>query len=96
MGYGGADDFSFEGPEDDEFEIYIDVYDSGSVAYESFRGGNEGVEADAEADFVDYFVGVFGVDEVFDCADAGFCEVFGRDLDYVCYCYLEVMLMRHS
>lgn len=42
------------------------------------------METDAEADFVDYFVGVFGVDEVFDGAVAGFSEVFGRDLDYVC------------
>lgn len=46
------------------------------------------MESDAEADFVNYFVGVFCVDEVFDGSDAGFRKVLGCYLDYVCYCYL--------
>lgn len=46
------------------------------------------MEAEAETDFVDHFVGVFGVDEVFDGAGAGFVEVRGVDLYDVCEGYL--------
>lgn len=68
MRYGALKEFAFEGSEDDESEVDVDVYYAGSMTDEAFRGGNEGVEADAEADFVEDFVGVFGVDPVFDCA----------------------------
>lgn len=38
------------------------------------------VETDAETDFVDDFVGVFGVDVIFDRLRAGLFEVLRRDL----------------
>jgi hypothetical protein len=41
------------------------------------------VEADTEADFVQDFVGVFGVDPVFYCAGAGEGERGGWELDDV-------------
>jgi hypothetical protein len=37
---------------------------------------------------VDYFVGVFGIDVVFDCLGAAFFKVLWRDLDQVCDCDL--------
>jgi len=46
------------------------------------------VETDTQADFVDDFVGVLGVDPVFDGALAGFVEVRGEYLDNICYCDL--------
>jgi len=44
------------------------------VPDQALRAGDERVEADAEADFVQDLVGVFGVDPVFDGAGAGEAE----------------------
>lgn len=46
------------------------------------------MEANAEAGFVKHFVGVFGVDPVFDGAGAGEGEAGGRELDDVGKGYL--------
>lgn len=51
------------------------------------------MEADAEADFVQDFVGVFGVDPVFDGAGAGEGEAGGRELDDVGEGYLGALLV---
>ena len=51
------------------------------------------MEADAEADFVQDLVGVFGVDPVFDCARAGEAEGRGGELDYVRECDLWMQLV---
>jgi hypothetical protein len=67
-------DLASEGPEDDHAEVDVDVHDAVAVADEAFGAGDERVEADAEADFVQDFVGVFGVDPVFDGAGAGEAE----------------------
>lgn len=47
------------------------------------------MEADAEAGFVKNFVGVFGVDPVFDGAGAGEGEAGGRELDDIGEGYLR-------
>lgn len=83
MGDDAADDFAAPGPEDDELEVDVDVDDACAVADEALRGGDEGVKANAEAGLVEDFVGVFGVDPVFERAGAGFVEVGGVDLDGV-------------
>lgn len=77
-----------EGAEDDDAEVDVYVYDAVAVADEPFGAGDERVEADAEADFVQDFVGVFGVEPVFDCAGAGEGEARGGELDYVRECDL--------
>lgn len=69
------EDFTFEGSEDNHAEIDIDVYDAGAVADKTFAGLEYVVEGYAEAYAVDYFVGVFGVDIVFDCLRAALFEV---------------------
>lgn len=85
-GRGGDDarqDLAFAGPKDEEFEVDVDVDGSRAVADQALRGGEQGVEGDAEADFVQDFVGVFGVEVVFDRAGRGFGEVCGGEGDYV-------------
>lgn len=81
-------DLAAEGAEDDHAEVDVYVYDAVAVADEPFGAGDERVEADAEADFVQDFVGVFGVEPVFDCAGAGEGEARGGELDYVRECDL--------
>lgn len=36
---GSAKDLAFEGPEDNEFEVDVDVDDASAVAYEALGGG---------------------------------------------------------
>ena len=67
-------DLAAEGAEDDHAEVDVDVDDAVAVPDQALGAGDERVEADAEADFVQHFVGVFGVDPVFDCARAGEAE----------------------
>jgi hypothetical protein len=67
-------DLAAEGAEDDQAEVDVYVYDAVAVADQAFGARDERVEADAEADFVQDFVGVFGVEPVFDCARAGEAE----------------------
>lgn len=50
---------------------------------QSFRGREEVIEADAKTDLLDYFVGVFRVDIVFDSLGCIFAKVFWGDLDKV-------------
>lgn len=54
------------------------------MADEALRGPGEIVEADAEADFLDDFVGVLGVDVVLDGLHALLVEVLGGDLNQIC------------
>lgn len=70
-------DFAFERAEDNHAEIDIDVHDAGAVADEAFGGTKDVIEGYAEADAVDDFVGVFGVDVVFDCLCGALFEVLG-------------------
>lgn len=86
-------DFATEGPEDDHAEVDVDVHNAVAVADEAFGAGDERVEADAETDFVQHFVGVFGVDPVFDGAGAGQAEAGGRELDDVREGYLIYLLV---
>jgi hypothetical protein len=51
---------------------------------ESFGSREQVVEADAEADLLDHFVGILGVNVVFYCLACFFVEVFWMDLDKVC------------
>lgn len=81
-------DLAFEGPEDDEAEVDVDVYDACPVADETLGRGEDVVETEAQAGLVDYFVAVFGVDVVFDCLRAALFEVLRADLDQVRYCDL--------
>lgn len=82
-------DLAFEGPEDDEPEVDVDVDCAGAVADETFGAGDEGVEAEAEADFVQNAVGVFGVYPVFDCAGGRAAQIGRCDLDDVRQCDLR-------
>ncbi|KAG9954762.1 hypothetical protein KCU85_g357, partial [Aureobasidium melanogenum] len=63
-------DFTLEGTEDNHAKVNIDVYDAGAVADETFAGLEYVVEGYAEADAMDHFVCIFGVDVVFDCLRA--------------------------
>jgi hypothetical protein len=64
--------------------ITVDVDETSAVADQAVRGLKEIVEADAETYALDYFVGVFGVDIVFDALEIAFLEIVGLDLDKVC------------
>ncbi len=77
----GGDDFSLERAEDDHAELDVDVEIAGAVADETVGCFEDVVHADAEADFLDDFVGVFLVDFVFDLIAVFFVEVVWRDLD---------------
>lgn len=50
---------------------------------EAFGGAEEVVEADAQADFLNHFVGVFFVDVVFESCGAAFDEVGRLDFNHV-------------
>lgn len=52
-GDAAVEDLVTERTEDDETEGYVDVDEAGAVTDETFGGGEEVIEADAEADFLD-------------------------------------------
>lgn len=47
-------DLVLEGAEYDEAELDVDVYEAGAVADETFGGGEQVIQADAQADFLNH------------------------------------------
>ena len=68
---------------DDPERPTIDVDQSIAMTDQSFRRGKEVVEADAKTNLLDDFVGVFGIDIVFNSLGGIFAKVFWGDLDKV-------------
>lgn len=64
-------------------EPTIDIHKSSSMADESFRSRKEVVKTDAQPDFLDDFVCVFGIDVVFYSELCVFLEVLRSNLDKV-------------
>lgn len=88
------ENLAFEGPEDDDAEFDVHIDDAGAVADETLGGGEDVVQADAEADFLDDLVGIFGVDVIGQRVDARLLEVFWGDLDQVGDCGLARVLVK--
>lgn len=53
------------------------------MANETLRCPGEIVETDAEANLLNHFVGIFGIDVVFNSLHALLVEVLGGDLDQI-------------
>lgn len=53
------------------------------MANETIRGFQNIIDADAKADLLNHFVGIFCVDIVYYTLRTGFLKIFGRDLDQI-------------
>ena len=73
-------DLVLEGPEDNHAEFDVDVDQAITMSDQTFRCKEQIVETDTEADLLDDFVGVFGVDVVFNGLCGWLVEVFWFDL----------------
>lgn len=79
------DDLAAEGAEHNQSELDVDVDDTGTVTDKSIGGLEQVVHADAEADFLNYFVCILAVDVVFDGFGTWLLEILWGDLDEIGY-----------